>query len=91
MPGNRPPLPGPFVEPNVTPIEEAVRAVTFPISKRDMLDHFTDEDTVVMNGRNVELRSLVKDLPDDFFESASEFRAALEDVYGAMMSRDDAT
>lgn len=80
-----PPAPGPFVEPNVEAIEEAIRAVTFPISKRDMLDQIADEDTVVMNGRNVDLRTLVKDLPDDFFDNEDEFRRAVEETYGAML------
>ena len=80
-----PPAPGPFVEPNIEAIEEAIRSVTFPISKRDMLDQISEEDTVVLNGRNKDLRTLVKDLPDDFFDDEDEFRRAVEQVYGATL------
>ena len=80
-----PPAPGPFVEPNLEAIEEAIRSVTFPISKRDMMDQIADEDTVVLNGRNVDLRTLVKDLPDDFFDSEDEFRRAVEATYGTLL------
>lgn len=83
MPGH-PPAPGPVVTPNLAAIEEALRPVTFPISKRDLLDQLSDEDSVVLNGRNVDLRTLVKDLHDDFFETEDEFRSALESEYGAL-------
>jgi hypothetical protein len=42
----------------------------------------TDEDTVIVGGRNVDLRTLVRDLNDDYFESADEFHEALETTYG---------
>jgi hypothetical protein len=77
-----PPRPGPFVRPNISVIMEALRDVTFPISKRDIMDGLSEEDTIVMGGRNVELRLLVRDLNDDHFESADEFREALELTYG---------
>lgn len=80
-----PPAPGPFVEPNLEAIEEAIRAITFPISKRDMLDQIADEDTVVLNGRNLDLRTLVKDIPDDFFDDENEFRRAVEQTYGGLL------
>lgn len=82
-----PPAPGPFVEPNLEAIEEAIRSVTFPISKRDMLDQISEEDTVVLDGRNRDLRTLVKDLPDDFFDDEAEFRRAVEETYGALLER----
>lgn len=84
MPGKQPPppAPGPFVQPNLAAIEEAVRDVTFPISKRELMERIPEDETVVMEGRNVDLRTLVRDLNDDFFESEDEFRARLEDAYG---------
>jgi len=75
-----PPAPGPMVEPNVNAIENALRDITFPISKRDMLDQIGEEETVVLAGRNVELREIVRDLHDDFFESEDEFRTELQDA-----------
>lgn len=85
---SHPPAPGGFVTPNLSAIEEAIRPVTFPISKRDLLDQLADEDTVVLNGRNLDLRTLVKDLHDDFFDNEDEFRSALESEYGALAGRD---
>lgn len=79
MPEGHPPAPGPLVEPNVNAIENALRDITFPISKRDMLDQIEEGDTIVLGGRNVELRTLVRDLNDDFFESEDEFREELQD------------
>lgn len=78
----RPPAPGGFVLPNVNAIEDALRTVTFPISKHELLDEIDEGETVVMEGRNVELRELVRDLHDDVFESEDEFRTRLEDEYG---------
>jgi hypothetical protein len=77
-----PPRPGRFVQPNVSAIENALRDITFPISKRDMLDQIGDEDTVIVGNRNVDLHTLVRDLNDDFFATEDEFRIALEDTYG---------
>jgi hypothetical protein len=77
-----PPAPGPIVQPNLAAIESAVRDVTFPISKRDLLDQIGEGETVVIGGRNVDLRTLVRDLPDDFFESEDEFRSELEEQLG---------
>ena len=83
MPGKPPPpAPGPFVQPNLTAIEEAVRDVTFPISKRELMERIDEDETIVIEGRNVELRTLVRDLRDDFFESEDEFRTRLEEAYG---------
>lgn len=79
-----PPAPGPFVRPNLGAIEEALRPITFPISKRDILDQLSDEESVVLDGRNRDLRTLVKDLHDDYFESEDEFRTALENEYGVL-------
>lgn len=87
MPGRPPPPPGPFVEPNLAPIEEAVRDITFPISKRDMLEQIREDETLVLAGRNVDLHTFVKDLPDDFFESEDEFRHTVEEVYAAALDR----
>jgi hypothetical protein len=77
-----PPRPAGFVRPNVGAIEEALRDFTFPISKREMMEQLTEEDTVILEGRNVDLRTLVRDLNDDYFESADEFHEALETTYG---------
>lgn len=77
-----PPPPGPVVQPNVTAIENALRNITFPISKREMLDEIGEEETIILGGRNVELRTLVRDLNDDFFDTEDEFRTALEVTYG---------
>lgn len=78
----RPPPPGPFVAPNFLPIEEAVAGVTFPVSKRELLEMVAD-GTVIFNGRNVDLQEIIADLNDDFFEDEEEFRVALENKYGA--------
>lgn len=76
-----PPAPGGFVAPNVNLIEEAVRDVTFPISKRELIERIDEDRTVILNGRNVDLRTLVRDLNDDFFESDQEFRDVLLHAY----------
>ena len=75
-----PPTPGPFVQPNFAPVMEAVGTVTFPISKRELLDQVGD-DTVLLQGRNVALHDLIKDIHDDHFASESEFLDALENEY----------
>lgn len=80
--GNHPPAPGGFVQPNVSAIENALRDITFPISKRDMMDQINEEDTIVLGGRNIDLRTLVRDLNDDYFDSEDEFREALETSFG---------
>ena len=85
---SHPPAPGGFVTPNLSAIEDAIRPVTFPISKRDLLDQLADEDTVMLNGRNLDLRTLVKDLQDDYFDDEDEFRSALESEYGAIARRE---
>lgn len=77
-----PPSTGGIVAPNFLSVEEAVGNVTFPISKRDLLDQVGDA-TVLLNGRNVDLHDLVRDLNDDFFESEEAFHDALEIEYGA--------
>jgi hypothetical protein len=82
MPESRPPTPGPFVEPNVKAIEDAVRDVTFPISKRELIERIDEEQTIIVRGRNVDLREIVRNLRDDYFESEAEFRSELEDQYG---------
>lgn len=80
-PRHVPPAPGAFVDPNLEAIERAVDRFTFPISKRDMLESLDDSETVVVDGRNTEVRTLVKDLNDDFFDSVEEFRDALRTHY----------
>lgn len=82
MPDVRPPMPGPIVQSNFLGVEDAIRHVPFPISKRDLLEQIDEESSALLGGRNVELRSLVKDLRDDFFDSEDEFREALEREYG---------
>jgi len=76
-----PPAPGPVVRPNLAAIEEAVRDVTFPISRRDLVEQIREDDSVILAGRNVDLRSLVRSIADDFFETEDEFRDALERAY----------
>lgn len=75
-----PPMPGPVVQPNFLAVMEAVGDVTFPIAKRELIEQVGD-GTVILAGRNVELHELIKDIHDDFFESESEFLAALERHY----------
>lgn len=71
-----------MVDADLSAVEEAVDRFTFPISKRDMMDGIADDETLLMDGRNVELRTLVRDLNDDFFESEDEFREALRTHFG---------
>lgn len=80
----RPPAPGPLVSPNFLAIEEAVANVTFPISKRELMDQMGD-GTAIFNGSNVDLHDLIRDLNDDFFESEDEFRVALEMEYAGIL------
>lgn len=75
-----PPLPGPVVQPNFLAVMEAVGDVTFPISKRELIEQVGD-GTVILSGRNVELHDLIKDIHDDFFDNESEFLGALERHY----------
>ncbi len=74
-----PPAPGPLMQPHHAAVEEAVQDVTFPISKRELMQQVADK-TALVNGRNVDMRELVRDLNDDFFESEDEFREALDTV-----------
>ena len=74
--------------PNFLAVEEAVGNITFPISKRELMDTLGD-GTVLFEGKNVDLHDLVRDLNDDYFESEGEFRTALEMQYGNLL-RDDA-
>jgi hypothetical protein len=81
MPDNaHPPTPGPVVQPNFLAVFEALGDVTFPISKRDLLEQVGD-GTVVLEGRNVELHTLIKDIHDDFFDDEAELQAAFERHY----------
>jgi hypothetical protein len=82
MPESHPPAPGPFVEPNVKAIEDAVRDVTFPISKRELIERIGEDQTIILRNRNVDLREIVRSLRDDYFESEGEFRDELEDQLG---------
>lgn len=79
--GHHPPVPGPVVQPNFLSIEEALGDVTFPISKRDLIDQIRD-GTAIYEGRNVDLAEIVRDLNDDFFESEEDLHAALESRFG---------
>lgn len=79
-PDAHPPIPGGIVQPNFLTVEEAVGDVTFPISKKDLLEQVGD-GTTMLHGRNIDLHDLIKDLHDDFFESEEDFRAALEREY----------
>lgn len=80
--GHHPPVPGPVVQPNFLSIEEALGDITFPISKRDLLDQIQD-GTAIYAGRNVDLSDIVSDLHDDFFEREEDLHAALESRFGA--------
>lgn len=84
-----PPSPGGIVQPNFHGVEEALDGVTFPISKRDLLDQ-VGEATAFVHGRNVDLHVLIKDLHDDFFEDEEEFRRALESQYARFTEEGDA-
>lgn len=75
-----PPPPGPTVRPNFLAIMEAISDITFPISKRDLLDQLGD-DTVLFQGTNFSLHDLVKDIHDDQFATDAEFLDALENLY----------
>lgn len=76
-----PPAPGPLIDPNIEAIVRAVDRFTFPMSKREMLERLDDSETVIVNGRNVEVRTLVRDLNDDYFEDEGEFREAVRLQY----------
>lgn len=75
-----PPAPGPTVQPNFLPVMEAVVDVSFPISKRDLLDQ-VGTGTVLFQGRNVSLRDIVKGIHDDEFDTDAEFLDALARHY----------
>lgn len=66
-----------MVDNDLTTVERAVDRFTFPISKLDLMEGISDDETFLMDGRNVGLRTLVRDLNDDFFETEDEFREAL--------------
>lgn len=70
------------MKPNFVSIEEALARVAFPISKRDLMEQLDDSATALYRGRNLELRTLVRDLDDDFFDSEEELHGALERQYG---------
>ncbi|HET6405561.1 MAG TPA: hypothetical protein VFH78_13025 [Candidatus Thermoplasmatota archaeon] len=76
-PNAHPPTPGPFVQPNFAAVMEALGTVTFPISKRELLEMMGD-GTVILDGRNMSLHDLIKDIHDDYFDSEAEFLSALE-------------
>lgn len=78
----RPPTPGPFIQPNYLAVMEAVATVAFPISKRELLDQ-VGEETVILQGRNVSLHDLIKDVHDDYFDSEDELLGAIEAEYTA--------
>lgn len=73
-------MPGRFTRPNFLGIEEAVASVTFPIGKKDLMTE-VDGKTVLVQGENRDLRELVRDLNDDFFDSEEEFHVALENHF----------
>ena len=75
-----PPVPGRFAEPNFLAIEQALGDVTFPIDKKDLLLE-VDGKTVLVNGQNLDLRELIKDLHDDYFDSMDEMHVALERAF----------
>lgn len=69
------------MRPNLLPVEEALADVTFPISRKDLLDQVEDGSTALVDGRNVALRDLIHEVHDDFFETEDELLAALETAY----------
>lgn len=77
----RPPAPGGPLLPNFLTVEEALSEVTFPISKRELMREVEDA-TALFQGRNVDLRVLIRDLADDYFDSEDELHEALEHQYG---------
>lgn len=77
-----PPAPGGIVHPNYLSIEEALGNVTFPISKQDLMAQLEGGVSALLNGRNVDLRELVRDLNDDFFDNEEELHDAMEREYG---------
>jgi hypothetical protein len=79
-----PPVPGPIVEPNLGAIEEAFKEINFPISKKDLLESTAEGATVLVDGKNVDLRDLLLDVHDDFFDSEEELHAALERLYATL-------
>jgi len=72
-----PPMPGPIVQPNLLAVMEAVSSVTFPISKRELIER-VGEGTVLFGGRNVDLHDLIKEVHDDYFDNEEELREAIE-------------
>lgn len=72
-----------MVDNDLTTVERAVDRFTFPISKLDLMEGISDDETFLMDGRNVGLRTLVRDLNDDFFETEDEFREALRIMLAA--------
>lgn len=83
MPSARPPAPGPIVSPNYLSLAEAVGDITFPISKRELVERVGD-GTALFQGRNVDLSEVLGDLDDDYFDSEEELQGALERRYGAL-------
>ena len=76
-----PPPPGDILTPNFLAIEEALGNVTFPITKRDLLDQVS-EGSALVGGQNVDLEDIVAKLPADYFETEEDLRSSLEEVYG---------
>ncbi|HUR68854.1 MAG TPA: hypothetical protein VM370_06365 [Candidatus Thermoplasmatota archaeon] len=84
-----PPAPGPVVQPNFLPVMEALGDVTFPIAKSELLEQ-VEGGTVLFQGRNVDLRDLLKEVHDDFFDSEEELEGALERLYAPSETDADA-
>lgn len=83
-----PPPPGPVVKPNYLTVEEALREVTFPITKRDLMVEL-DGATALLKGTNVDLRELVRDIPDDAFDTEDELFDAIEAAHGPTAETDE--
>lgn len=75
-----PPLPGPIVRPNLLPLMEALAAVEFPITK-DRLMSEVEDLTVMIAGRTVDLRDIIREVHDDAFATEDELATALENIY----------
>lgn len=76
----RPPKPGRFSQPNFLGIEEALASVPFPIHKRELMQE-VDGRSVLVEGQNRDLRELVRDLNDDYFDNEEELHLSLERAF----------
>lgn len=62
-------------------LETAFGDIDFPVSKRE-LEEAVDGRTVIFHGKNHDLRDLVRNVPDDAFDTEEELLDALLALYG---------